>query len=238
MATLMGPIRSLAKFVLSRFGYVVVRYSLFDEWLKSLLNSPGFFFIQVGANDGVRFDGLYQKVTAINANGIVIEPLPRYFKRLAANYEDYPGVRPLNVALHPTLNRVEIFHVDPTKACPLPPWTHGIGSVDRDHHRRSGTPADCMTSTIVEAMPFTAVLDKFDVRRIDLLQIDTEGFDLAVLEMVPFGRIRPRLIKFEVAVMDDVSKEKAFGLLARHGYRTHIEGEDGIAILDEPRKHG
>lgn len=235
---LSNKVRALFKLLLEPDSFRIVLSSPFDEQLEKLLCEPGFFFIQVGANDGVRFDGLYQKITAIDASGIVIEPLPRYFKRLVANYEDYPGVRPLNVALHPTLDRVEIFHVDPTKVGSLPPWTHGIGSVDHDHHRRSGTPGACMTSTIVDAMPFTAVLDKFDVRRIDLLQIDTEGFDLAILEMVPFDRIKPRLIKFEVAVMDDTSKGKAFRLLARHGYRTHVEGEDGIAILDELRKHG
>lgn len=214
--------------------YRLVAVSRFDERLDDLLREPGFFFIQVGANDGVRFDGLYQKVTAVNAAGIVIEPLPRYFRRLAANYEDYPGVRPLNVALHPTLTRVEIFHVDSDKAETLPPWTHGIGSVDRNHHRRSGTSADCMTSTTVDAMTFAAVLDRFDVRRIDLLQIDVEGFDLAILEMVPFERIRPRLIKFEVTSMDVATKAKAFALLARYGYRTHLEGENGVAILPEP----
>lgn len=226
-------LRSLTKLLLRPADHRVVAVLRFDERLDALLRDPGFFFIQVGANDGVRFDGLYQKVTAVNAGGIVIEPLPRYFRRLAVNYEDYPGVRPLNVALHPTLARVEIFHVDPDKAVQLPPWTHGIGSLDRGHHRRSGTPADCMTSTTVDAITFSAVLDRFDVRRIDLLQIDVEGFDLAILEMVPFERIRPRLIKFEVTSMDEAAKAKAFALLARHGYRTHVEGEDGIAILPE-----
>ncbi len=226
--------RAIARLLVAPERYRLVARSLFGERLDTLLREHGFFFIQVGANDGVRFDGLYQKVTAVNASGIVIEPLPRYFKRLAANYEDYPGVRPLNVALHPMLDRVELFHVDPEKAARLPPWVHGIGSIDPRHHRRSDTPADCMTSTVVPAIPFSALLERYDVRRIDLLQIDVEGFDLAILEMVPFERIKPRLIKFEIAVMDEASREKAFAMLAHHGYRTHVEGEDAIAMLEEP----
>ncbi len=49
--------------------------------------------------------------------------------------------------------------------------------------------------------------------------------------MIPFGQIRPRLIKFEVTNMDDASKAKAFHLLEVNGYQISIEGEDAIAIL-------
>lgn len=103
-------LRSIVKLITSPDRYKLVTRSPFAERLDALLREPGFFFIQVGAHDGVRFDDLYGKVTAINCSGIVIEPLPRYFRRLKANYEDYPGVVPLNVAVHPTLEKIELFH--------------------------------------------------------------------------------------------------------------------------------
>lgn len=209
----------------------VVPRSIFDDHLSQLLREPDFFFIQIGAHDGVRFDGLYNKVTTVNAHGIVVEPIPRYFARLATNYEDYPGVLPLNVALHPALDQVEIHHVDPQRAAALPPWVHGIGSVDGQHHRRSHTLTDCITRTVVDAISFTTLLDRYDVRRIDLLQIDVEGFDHELLATFPFGRVRPRLIKFEITAMAEHDRTRTIALLEHHGYRTHDEGEDGIAIL-------
>lgn len=223
----------LAAALLDRSHYRIVPRSPFAERLDELLRDSGFFFVQVGAHDGVRFDDLYQKVTAVNAHGIVIEPLPRYFRRLSINYEDYPGVVPLNLALHPSRDRVEIFHVDPARAGSLAPWTHGLGSVDPRHHERTATPRECMTSTTVEAMPLSSLLDRHGVTRIDLLQIDVEGFDREILGMVPFARVKPRLIKFEVAAMDDAARTESLALLARYGYRTHVEGEDGIGILPE-----
>jgi len=101
---------------IDRRHYAVTRRSRFQESLDELIDKPDFFFIQVGANDGVRFDELYQRVTRVNPRGIVIEPLPRYFARLKMNYEDYPGVTAVNAALHPTDTFVDIHHVDPEKA--------------------------------------------------------------------------------------------------------------------------
>jgi FkbM family methyltransferase len=222
-------LRSIVKLITSPDRYKLVTRSPFAERLDALLREPGFFFIQVGAHDGVRFDDLYGKVTAINCSGIVIEPLPRYFRRLKANYEDYPGVVPLNVAVHPTLEKIELFHVIPERADQ--PWAHGIGSANPRHHALIATAQECISSTTVPAMSLAAIISRHEVKRIDLLQIDVEGFDLQVLEMIPFERIRPRLIKFEITHLDEASRIKAFNLLGLHGYKISAEGEDAIAIL-------
>ena len=44
-------------------------------------------FIQVGANDGIRFDNLYYTVTNQSWSGLVIEPLTKHFSKLANNYK-------------------------------------------------------------------------------------------------------------------------------------------------------
>jgi FkbM family methyltransferase len=217
--------------LIDRQRYSVVPRSRFEQTLDALLQKTGFFFIQVGAHDGVRFDGLYGKVTTIDVHGIVIEPLKRYFDRLKMNYEDYPGVVPLNIALHPTLPIVEIFHVAPDALPGLPPWAGGIGSVVPAHHARSHTPATTMTSTVVDAMTFTDLLDRYDVQRVDLLQIDVEAFDVEILKMFPFARLERILMKYEHHLLDALQQADAVGLLHGHGYDTFVEGEDTVAIL-------
>lgn len=211
--------------------YRVVQRSVFEEALESRLERKDFFFVQVGGNDGVRFDGLYSKVTKVNARGIVVEPLPRYFRRLQMNYEDYPGVRTVNAALHPSLKRVELFHVDTAKMSGLEPWAGGIGSLRKEHHLASKVPAEYMTSTMVDAMTFQDLVDAYGVSHIDLLQIDVEGFDYEVLKMVPLRLIRPHLIKYEWVNLSEREHQDALGLLAGHGYRTEVGAEDVLAIL-------
>ena len=59
-------------------------------------------FIQVGANDGVRFDDLFFIVTNNRWQGLVIEPLPTMYARLVSNYQDHKSIIPINIAIHPT----------------------------------------------------------------------------------------------------------------------------------------
>jgi len=217
---------------IDRRHYALTRRSRFNESLDRLLQEPDFFFIQVGAHDGVRFDGLYQRVTQVNPRGIVVEPLPRYFRRLQMNYEDYPGVVAVNVALHPSAEFVEIHHADPEKAVAagLPAWAGGIGSVDPRHHARIKVPESCMTTTRVPATTFERLLAPRAVARVDLLQIDAEGFDLEILRMFPFDRLKPRLVKYEHDALDATARAEAERILIANGYRVFPEGEDTIGI--------
>lgn len=225
--------------MLHRIGRLLIdhhRYSLahrspFDAALSELLRKEDFFFIQVGAHDGVRFDGLYQRITMVNLHGIVIEPLPRYFARLRMNYEDYPGVIALNVALHPTLKRVTIHHVADGALAQLPPWAGGIASVLPEHHHLSYTIAEHMTQTTVEAMTFEEILSRYRVSKVDLLQIDTEGFDDELLKIFPFRRIRPLLIKYEHACLPPDALASSRRLLSEKGYDLYEEGQNTIGVL-------
>jgi FkbM family methyltransferase len=218
--------------------YAVTRRSRFNEALDQLIDKPEFFFIQVGAHDGVRFDELYQRVTRVNPRGIVIEPLPRYFARLQMNYEDYPGVIAVNVALHRSEASVAIHHVDPEKAIEagLPAWADGIGSLLPDHHKRIQVPESCMTTTQVPAISFARLLDEHSVQHVDLLQIDAEGFDDEVLRMFPFERLKPLLIKYEHDGLDAAGRRDTTELLVKHGYIVCTEHEDTVAILPALRR--
>jgi FkbM family methyltransferase len=219
---------------IDRRHYAIARRSRFNEVLDCLVQDPDFFFIQVGAHDGVRFDGLYQRVTQISPRGIVIEPLMRYFRRLAINYEDYPGVVAINAALHPSAEFVEIHHADPEKAAAagLPAWTGGIGSVDPGHHARIRVPDCCMTTTRVPATTFDELLATHGVDHVDLLQIDAEGFDLEILRMFPFFRLKPRLVKYEHDGLESDAQAEAERILVLNGYTVFPEGEDTIGLYE------
>jgi len=56
---------------------------------------------------------------------------------------------------------------------------------------------------------------------IDLLSIDVEGLDLAILESLDFERYRPRLICVEIHDLDfeRLTEEPVYRLLRSHGYR-------------------
>lgn len=223
--------KKLARLLIAKYDLKIVEKSYFNLKLNELLKDPSFFFIQVGAHDGVRFDDLYQKVTHQNSSGIVIEPLKKYFRRLVLNYEDYSNIMPLNIALHPTSNEVEIFHVDPDKVNELEPWSGGLGSIDKNHHQKTNIPKEYMMNTKVVALNFMDLLSKYKVKKIDLLQIDVEGFDYEILKMIDFSVITPMLIKYEHVNLNKVIQQEAIDLLKDNGYKIYIENNDTIGIF-------
>ncbi len=223
--------RKLARLLIEPYDLEIVQKSYFNLTLKELLRDPDFFFIQVGAHDGVRFDDLYQKVTHENTHGIVIEPLKKYYRRLVMNYEDYPDIFPLNLALHPTEKEVEIHHVDTEKTVDLEPWSGGLGSIDKEHHKKTNIPEEYMSSTKVPALSFMELVEQYKVNKIDLLQIDVEGFDFEILKMIDFSVIKPKLIKYEFVNLAKEVQEEASQLLEANGYRVYIEGNDAIGVL-------
>ena len=67
---------------------------------KNFPEKTSFNFIQVGANDGISFDFLYDFVTKRNSQGVVIEPVKDYFNELVQNYKNFKSIVKINKAIH------------------------------------------------------------------------------------------------------------------------------------------
>jgi hypothetical protein len=81
---------------LKRVGYEIVHRSRLIDLLElRLRDNPDLCFVQIGANDGLRFDSLYAFVTSRRCRGLVVEPLKDYFERLQLNYRDYERIIPV-----------------------------------------------------------------------------------------------------------------------------------------------
>jgi hypothetical protein len=59
------------------------------------------------------------------------------------------------------------------------------------------------------------------VSHIDLILIDTEGYDLKILKMIDFRRFRPKLIIYEQELLSPEDKAAAHSLLRSYGYVVH-----------------
>lgn len=223
--------RKLLNQLLSAAGYRIERISRFQRELDALSHSPShrFKFVQIGANDGVRFDGLYGYVTNHPCSGIVVEPLPDMFERLRTNYADYPLIVPVNKAVHATARSLSLFRVVPSAMHRYEGWASGIASFDSNHLLGLGiAPADIVAQP-VDCLPLMELLEQTQMLDADLLQTDTEGYDSAVLDMIDFARFKPRLIKFEHKSMSAAERKAHAERLRQYGYRTVAEGTDTIA---------
>jgi FkbM family methyltransferase len=155
-----------------------------------------FFFVQIGACDGRSFDSFYDVVVKHRLRGLVIEPLPDLYKELRANYAAYSSVVPLNVGLHSTAKEIAMYRISP-EAKDLPEWVKGIASMDPEDHKLYNVPTEYVITEIVPCMSWKQLVEQHKLTRIDYLQLDTEGYDFEILDMLDFTQLRPAVIKFE-----------------------------------------
>ncbi len=192
-----------------------------------------FFFVQIGANDGQSHDPIHAFVRANKLAGIVIEPLPDVFDKLCATYQNQPQVKPLNLAIHRELERVTLYRPNPDSA-----GEHsGIASLDAKRHEftsgRTGVSDEDIVSIEVPAMSLMALLDQEHIEHVDLLQIDTEGYDLEILKSLDLNQHQPSIVRFEHGVYSGVPvREELREALLRfydHGYSIAMERVDAVA---------
>jgi|SaaInlStandDraft_5_1057022.scaffolds.fasta_scaffold28429_2 FkbM family methyltransferase len=227
-------IKNKIKNIARRFGYEISKVGDIDM-LESMIYKEyhkDFFFIQIGANNGKRFDPIYNIVKTLKLKGLALEPIKEYYDELVENYKN-SNVMPVNKAIYKNNQKLSIYRVKANNS--LPEWTKGIASVNPEHFKKSKLDNSQMCEEIVDAVTFNTLLTDYKVLDCDLLQIDTEGYDIEVIKMFPFSQIKPKIIHFEHGLDDGVMSNDDFlevsRILLDYKYKIIMKKYDCIAYL-------
>jgi FkbM family methyltransferase len=197
----------------------------------SRLKAP-VFFVQIGAMDGASFDPIHAHVKAHNWRGILVEPLPDMMDRLRNNYGQQKGLAFENVAITEREERRTLYRVpvEAIKSAGLPDWVMGMSTFVPGK-------LDCYKPHVIEqpvvCIPLTKLLAKHRPVKIDVLQVDAEGYDLKILKQFDFARYRPAIVNFEYVNLSREEKTEVETLLTRHGYLFYQEDQDVFAVRRE-----
>jgi FkbM family methyltransferase len=203
---------------------------------KALLEVESPFFVKVGANDGVTEDPISSMLRAdARYRGLLIEPVYYLFQKLKRNYSDVARFTCENVAIADEAGYKRFYFVDEraTQFVPnLPLWYDQLGSFNRDHILRhlDGALKPYIIETDIECVGLRDVLRRNGAKKIDLLHIDTEGYDYHVLRQVDFLESAPRVILLEHRHLSKRDKKSTVTLLKRNRYRMYDCGSDYLAI--------
>ena len=193
-----------------------------------------FFFVQVGARDGVNDDPLYRHVREKKWHGILVEPQPEPFGRLLENYEGSEGLTFVNAAIAEEAGVRTMYVISDATGTPIEELG-GVASFREEppsaFHAKMGShyPGSSVGTVVAACTTFADVLS--DVAYLDLLQIDVEGYDMQLLKLFDFARIKPTIVRFEHRHVPPSELDEAFLLLARHGYLMVREEYDVTAYL-------
>jgi FkbM family methyltransferase len=221
----------------------------FGEAIADLLGwKPNPFFVQVGGFDGVSFDPLRPHVVDGNLSGLIFEPIPQYFEKLQALYAGSDRVKPVNVAISEADGERTIWRFNPeaVERGLLPPHFAGISSFlmedllkDTGVLGRSSPNAETTAALrqLVQAVPvqcrtLSGLLRDEAVVEVDILQVDTEGYDYIILKLFDFDRWRPTIVHYEHQHLGPADREAAEALLRSHGYQIHREAYDTLGVLN------
>ena len=200
-------------------------------------------FIQIGANDGRMNDPIYkfnQKNKSL-VSGFVLEPLPDIYESLVTNYKSCPNIKPLKLAIHNTKDEMLLYRVKPEHLSRVSAFAIGIASFDPNHWKKTSLilDQDFIQSEIVKCISYSQLLRDYNIDEIDLLLIDTEGYDYEILMDIDFSDVKPRIIRFGHGLRDLVMSESNFIEIAerlnRHGYQIIAESYDATAYLLDPK---
>ena len=195
-----------------------------------------FLFVSVGAFDGLANDPIGRFVRSRDCHGILLEPQPGAYARLCANYAGFPQCKLLNAAVDEVSGSRTLYYV-PTGNPELPEWTEQIASFQLEHVMKHEAQAPglsaCIRTREIRTISFDGLLDMFELRAIDVLQIDAEGMDGQLLGWFPFERLRPAVLHYETTHLSRVehiavrARLKGFGYLVREA----DSSSDDMAVM-------
>ena len=128
-----------------------------------------------------------------------------------------------------------LYRADPAKVerGELSKWAKGIASFDMSHHELSGTPKEAIIKQKVQCISLNSLLKEHQVTKVDLLQIDTEGYDLEIILNLDFKVIKPKIIHFEHGLPDGIISKEQFMILTdvlhSNGYELWMDYYKGTA---------
>ncbi len=206
--------------------------------------------IVVGANDGKFNDPIYDFVMkSIDRTAVcLIEPNTRLKCYLKENYSGHPKSKIINCAIGPngvlTLYAIkEKYWSDfqpsyaTNRGWPEYRAATGITSASREHledalkDHSNINAAEAITSLTVPSKELDRVLQDIDWKMpIDVLQIDTEGYDDSVIYSSNLKLTKPKYIYFELCHIPKDRLDVLVNYLSREGYKTYKIQRNALSV--------
>jgi len=191
------------------------------------------FFVQIGAMDGVTDDPIHDLVLKYGWRGLLVEPIRDHFETLQKTYAGVEGLAFENAAITDKTGPGTMYRV-PTQTVrdmKLHPWALQASSFHLD---RSDLGNDEMKPHLVQetvaCLTLPDLLAKHNVTELQVLQMDTEGYDFPILNQLDFRRFRPKIINLEIVNMTKQELGRCKRLLDDHGYHYTKVGYDLLSV--------
>ena len=218
----------------------------FSEGVKGFLRAHGqLSFLQIGGYDGVSFDPLREHILKGDLTGVIVEPVPMHFEKLQALYAGSDRIKVENCAVDATEGERTMWFFSREAIAKgtigqvfggitsflLPNLLEKGGTLGGLYSEENRAILNSLVESIsVPCHTYDTIIARNGLQRIDLLQIDTEGYDYELLKVFDFQRHRPAIVHYECQHLNPQDKAAAEDLLRSHGYVLSSNGYDTLAL--------
>lgn len=196
--------------------------NILDIYFRNL-NEEEIYVIVIGANNGELTDFLSTYLALPNVKGILVEPVNYLFKELQERYGDNKKFHLENSAVYRSNRKKNIFRINRSEN--LPEWSSGLGSFNKGnlilHKTDIPNIGSQVVKELVNCITFDSLMTKYNVERINILQIDTEGYDYDIIKLIDFDRFRPDIILLEYLHLTYYQYFAVINLLRAKNYRVY-----------------
>ena len=154
-----------------------------------------------------------------------MEPQTDIFRTLVENYKDEQQLSFCNAALANADGVQTLFSVERSSQ---------LASLDREQLEKT-TASSAILEHQIQTTSFPTLIKKYEITHLDLLIVDTEGFDFEILKMAFNSSLPiPRLIRYEHLYLNAADRVSCINLLVKHGYKLIRIGHDTLALHYPP----
>lgn len=206
---------------------------------------PQLSVVQVGANDGLTHDPIHKFIKRDKWQGVLLEPQPFVFEKyLKKLHRHTNGIHTLNAALDYKNGSRPLYKIAHSEAR----WATGLSSFDRaalqkavdsgrvaNKLKEEGKTVPARQEDLIEEIPVPCItpatlLEKYKIKKLDFLQIDTEGYDYEIIKMFDIPTTKPRVIVYENHNLSKEDKLECADFLRSEGYWVKESSGDTIAM--------
>ncbi len=216
-----------------------------EAYLHKISNQiPEIFCLEIGAMDGKSFDLLHKFIKQYKWHGVLVEPVKDMFELLKINYSGCENLYFENSAI---TDREEIkpilrIPINIVKKGLVPIWAKGISSFYDNRNAIGGMNGllygakmdekffesykQYIVQENVNCITLEKLISKYNVNKVDVLQIDTEGSDYQIFKQFDLNKFQPYFIKVEVGNLPRSEYQEIKSILERNHYDCELNKLD------------
>lgn len=194
--------------------------------------------IQIGANDGLRFDILNKYIKKYKVKSILVEPIKKSFNDLVKNFESYENVIFENVAISVNNQISHLYKINPKKEGEYcGEHFKGIMSFDKKHLLKHGVKKNDIIKEEVVTTSINSLIKKYNLDFIDLIFIDAEGYDADIVEDFFKNSLKRPVIIFEYLHVSNKKFEHLITVFNEKKYLFFSLNENVVCFPNEKQNY-